>query len=271
VQRAPRAPWLVSRPAVNRRRLRPTVPIPRVGVPCIGTDVTNDVVRVAGHPSGTTPLDTTGAQPAPGCRRRLRRDRRLDAHLRRDGPARLLCRDRHEQKPVQERPSRGRVPQNHHRPDRERREPRPASRGVQAQAQSWGDGAPVWGSNVPDQPPEVRRSHRLRPISSRSRQVLDPTAASGVLSPATASGRVRGRSTGPRTRIFPRTGMNRGLSAGRPADRTNVSGRHSRSAVRWTLLVRPPWSVPRTVRTPPRRSAALPSTQAPVVHSVRTT
>lgn len=30
VRRAPRAPWLVSRPAVNRRRLRPTVPLPRL-------------------------------------------------------------------------------------------------------------------------------------------------------------------------------------------------------------------------------------------------
>lgn len=47
-------------------------------------------------------------------------------------------------------------------------------------------------------------------------------------------------SHGPRTRIFPSTGMNCGLSAARPAVRTNASGRHFRSAARSTLLVCPP-------------------------------
>ncbi len=65
------------------------------------------------------------------------------------------------------------------------------------------------------------------------------------MSPAVASGRVRGRPTEPRTRIFLSTGMNCGLSAAWPAVRTNAGGRHLRSAGRWTLLVRPPLERPR--------------------------
>ena len=61
-----------------------------------------------------------------------------------------------------------------------------------------------------------------------------------ALSPATASGRVRGRPTGPRTRTLSGTGMNCRPSATCPAARTDASGRHVRSAARWTLLVCPP-------------------------------
>lgn len=61
-----------------------------------------------------------------------------------------------------------------------------------------------------------------------------------ALSPATASGLVRGRLTGPRTWIFPSTGMNCGLSAACPAVKTNANGRHLRSAARWTFDVCPP-------------------------------
>ncbi|OKJ26677.1 hypothetical protein AMK22_31230 [Streptomyces sp. CB01580] len=46
-----------------------------------------------------------------------------------------------------------------------------------------------------------------------------------ALSPATASGRVRGRPTGPRILILSRTGTNRGLSAACPSVRMKASGR----------------------------------------------
>ena len=61
-----------------------------------------------------------------------------------------------------------------------------------------------------------------------------------ALSAATASGRVRGRPTGPRTLTFSSTAMNRGLSAACPGVSTNAGGRQRRSAARWTLLVSPP-------------------------------
>lgn len=54
-----------------------------------------------------------------------------------------------------------------------------------------------------------------------------------------------GRPTDPGTRIFFSTGTNCGLSAACPAVRTNASGRHLRSAPRWTLLVCPPRERPR--------------------------
>ncbi len=60
-----------------------------------------------------------------------------------------------------------------------------------------------------------------------------------ALSPAVASGRVRGRPTGPRTHTFSRTGMNCGLSAAWPAVRVNAGGRYLRSAARRALLVCP--------------------------------
>jgi hypothetical protein len=51
-----------------------------------------------------------------------------------------------------------------------------------------------------------------------------------ALSAATASGRVRGRPTGPRTLTFSSTAMNRGLSAACPGVSTNASGRQRRAA-----------------------------------------
>jgi hypothetical protein len=60
-----------------------------------------------------------------------------------------------------------------------------------------------------------------------------------ALPAATASGRVRGRPTGPRTLTFSSTAMNRGLPAACPGVSTNASGRQRRSAARWTLLVSP--------------------------------
>ncbi|GAA0384890.1 hypothetical protein GCM10009530_39730 [Microbispora corallina] len=59
-------------------------------------------------------------------------------------------------------------------------------------------------------------------LRRRARLLRDEYA----LSPATASGLVRGRPTGPRTLIFPSTGMNCGLSAACPAVKTNANGRH---------------------------------------------
>lgn len=53
-----------------------------------------------------------------------------------------------------------------------------------------------------------------------------------VLPAATASGWVRGRPTGPRTRNFFSAGTNRGLSAAWPVVSTHAGGRHLRAAVR---------------------------------------
>lgn len=63
-----------------------------------------------------------------------------------------------------------------------------------------------------------------------------------ALSPAIASGRLRGRPIGPRTLILSRTGTNRGLSAACPSVRTKASRRQRGSEARRTLLVRPPRS-----------------------------
>ena len=81
------------------------------------------------------------------------------------------------------------------------------------------------------------RDDRLDPASAQ----VDAARPRGVrLIAATASGRVRGRPTGPRTLTFSSTAMNRGLSAACPGVSTNASGRQRRSAARWTLLVSPP-------------------------------
>ncbi len=96
-----------------------------------------------------------------------------------------------------------------------------------------------------------------------------------ALSPATASGRVRGRPDGPRTSIFFRTGRKRGLSAACPGVRMRDSGRQRRSAARCTLPVSPPRERPssaafsralRRRRTARRRarSASSPSSGASV-------
>lgn len=98
-----------------------------------------------------------------------------------------------------------------------------------------------------------------------------------ALSAATASGRVRGRPTGPRTVTFFRTAVKWGLSAACPSVSSNDSGRQRRSAARWTLLVSPPrerpiraaFSLARRLRRSRLRScrwgaaASSPSTSAP--------
>lgn len=68
-----------------------------------------------------------------------------------------------------------------------------------------------------------------------------------ALSPATASGLVRGRPTGPRTRIFPSTGMNCGLSArSRRTPTTGTCGRRRDG----------PLTSARPVSAPPERPSA---------------
>src|SRR3954463_15508111 len=77
-----------------------------------------------------------------------------------------------------------------------------------------------------------------------------------ALSPATASGRVRGRPTGPGTRILSRTGMNCGLSPACPAVTLSERGRHCGRQDRCVLMVSPP-------RERPRSAAASPLLEAP--------
>ena len=67
-----------------------------------------------------------------------------------------------------------------------------------------------------------------------------------ALSPATASGPVRGRPTGPGTRIMFRTGMNCGLSPACPAVILSERGRHCGTQDKCVLVVSPPWERPRS-------------------------
>src|ERR1041385_6111701 len=85
-----------------------------------------------------------------------------------------------------------------------------------------------------------------------------------ALSPATASGRVRGRPTGPGTRILFRTGMNCGLSPACPAVIFSERGRHCGTQDRGGFVVSPPRERPQAgggggggpPRPPPTRRCA---------------
>lgn len=82
-------------------------------------------------------------------------------------------------------------------------------------------------------------------LMPRSRRWARLAREEYALSPATASGRVRGRPARPRTRTLARTGTHWGLSAACPGVRVKASGRQRRSAATWTLLVSPPRERPR--------------------------
>ncbi|WP_406384957.1 hypothetical protein [Streptomyces sp. NBC_01618] len=69
-------------------------------------------------------------------------------------------------------------------------------------------------------------------IAEVAKRAVDIAPYTLTLSPATASGRVRGRPTGPRTLMPARTAVNWGLSADCPGVRTKDSGRQRRSAER---------------------------------------